>query len=68
MDKHEEKQMDDNVIDDITNDITTIILDNDIIPSVEFKIPRKRYNKKSLQEVCDRDKCIIYSYRTYIYL
>ena len=59
MDKQEEKQQDDNVIDDITNAITTIILNADITTSVECKIPRKCYNKKSLQEVCDRDKCII---------
>lgn len=56
MDKQEEKQQDDNVIDDITNAITTIILNADITTSVESK---KCYNKKSLQEVCDRDKCII---------
>ena len=56
MDKQEEKQQDDNVIDDITNAITTIILDNDITTPVKCK---KCYNKKSLQEVCDRDKCII---------
>jgi|TARA_B110000483_G_C18175658_1_gene534982 very-short-patch-repair endonuclease len=50
MDKQEEKQPDDNVIDDISIDITTIILDNDITTSVKCK------NKKiGRSRLCDKN-------------
>ena len=50
MDKQEEKQPDDNVIDDITNAITTIILNVDITTSVKCK------NKKiGRSRLCDKN-------------
>jgi very-short-patch-repair endonuclease len=52
MDKKEEKQKNDNVIDDITNAITTIILNNDIVPSV--KCNNKKIGRSTLcNENCD---------------